>query len=476
MKKFIGLIFLITTIVIGFVYIDKNLTYLLSKYYGVNAKSITINIDNIVAKEVTLNDVPGLFIEEANLTFNHKKLSDLEFSNLTLKNSIYNISIEDGDNKDLNIKDYIDFIKNPPLKIESVKLDSFDVFLKYPKISSDIINLKLETNRGLDKNKIPDLKISTLDNQLKSFGTIDVSYKFDKNPIVNIYLKTFLDSEKISYTEIKKALPEKLKFNGKISIKSELKFIDEKFINNGLLKIKKFMISDEDYLINNLNSSIVLDSLYPLKINENKKFTIDSVTVPFLSANKIEGFIKYDGFFKIINLSAITMDGVFTIDKAIIYPLPEKQDLIISLNKINLKRTVDFLNLEDFNATGVFKGEIPITFYKDATFSINNGSLKTISKGKISYNWKSALNSPISNLALAAKVLNALKYKDLSLKLSKERHGNIIAILDILGKNRNVFDNRLIKLKIDISGAILETIEMTWDALRGRLKGLSKQK
>lgn len=137
-------------------------------------------------------------------------------------------------------------------------------------------------------------------------------------------------------------------------------------------------------------------------------------------------------------------------------PLDGKKATTLTLNikQVTLATLMKLLTNDSANATGVVSGTLPITLSPEGKITIGTGNLKAEEPGVISLP-PDTIPGDNQQVALVRDVLKNLHYSLLSLDLATAPDKTLSITLAVEGKNPDVEKGRPIKLKVHLSGDLL---------------------
>lgn len=140
-------------------------------------------------------------------------------------------------------------------------------------------------------------------------------------------------------------------------------------------------------------------------------------------------------------------------------PLGEKKPITLTLNvqQVAIDTLMQGITGDQATATGVVSGSVPLTITTDGEFRIGKAALKADAPGVISLS-PQAIPGDNTQVALVRELLKNLHYTLLSLELETAPDRSLAALLTVEGKNPDVEGGRPIKLKVHLSGDLLNLI------------------
>jgi hypothetical protein len=131
--------------------------------------------------------------------------------------------------------------------------------------------------------------------------------------------------------------------------------------------------------------------------------------------------------------------------------------LSVRLSKVDLGPLMQALTGNQATATGVVSGTVPITLLGGGGVRIGAANLKADAPGIIALS-PEAIPGDNTQVALVREVLKNLHYSLLSLELSTDEDNRLRAVLAVDGNNPEIEGGRPIKLKVNLSGDLLNLV------------------
>jgi hypothetical protein len=140
-------------------------------------------------------------------------------------------------------------------------------------------------------------------------------------------------------------------------------------------------------------------------------------------------------------------------------PLAGAQAVNLTLNveKVDVQALLQALTSAGTTATGAVSGTVPITLAADGALSIGKGDLRAIAPGIITLA-PETIPGDNAQVAIVREALKNLHYSLLSLTLSTDANHMLAAELMVDGSNPEFERGRPIKLKVHLSGDLLNLI------------------
>lgn len=132
-------------------------------------------------------------------------------------------------------------------------------------------------------------------------------------------------------------------------------------------------------------------------------------------------------------------------------------NLTLDVDKVDVQALLQALTSAGTTATGAVSGTVPITLAADGTLSIGKGDLRAIAPGIITLA-PETIPGDNPQVAIVREALKNLHYSLLSLTLSMDADHKLAAELLVDGSNPEFEHGRPIKLKVHLSGDLLNLI------------------
>jgi hypothetical protein len=243
----------------------------------------------------------------------------------------------------------------------------------------------------------------------------------------------------------------------------------------GTVRVKDGAFAYETAQVKGINFSFPLEQVWST-LSVTQPVLIASIESPILTLSQLSMTVTVSkGHFAIKKATSKIWSGTVQLSNLILSPLPQEQNITLSMDKINLDPLVKQLAISSLSASGQLSGKIPVRLYNDFSLAVINGNLTTLGQGHISYQWDTALQSDNSNLKLAGEALKDFSYNSANININKERGKEPILLLDIKGKNPKLLEGREFNFKINLTGKILQTLESALQSFNGDIKSLKKQ-
>ncbi len=132
----------------------------------------------------------------------------------------------------------------------------------------------------------------------------------------------------------------------------------------------------------------------------------------------------------------------------------------LEMQRVSLDELLQWLTGDRVSGTGTVSGTLPIVVGKDGKLTILKGDLKADGPGIIGMPPETIPgDSGNERVQLVRDILQNLHFSTLSISSAQDKNGNLAVIMAVEGNNPKVYDGRLVKLNINLTGDILDFIE-----------------
>lgn len=144
----------------------------------------------------------------------------------------------------------------------------------------------------------------------------------------------------------------------------------------------------------------------------------------------------------------------------VVVPLDRKKNITVNLevNKVSIGALLQTLTGSRVTATGTVSGRVPVILKKDGSYSLGKGALNA-NGGGIIHMSADAIPGNNAQIDLVRKILENLNYSVFSAAVDTTGGQGIMVRLSLEGSNPDVYDGRLVKLNVNLSGDILDFIQ-----------------
>lgn len=109
------------------------------------------------------------------------------------------------------------------------------------------------------------------------------------------------------------------------------------------------------------------------------------------------------------------------------------------------------------SATGVVSGTIPIVIARDGSFTVRKGNLKAEKTGTLVLS-PDVIPSDTPQIALLRDVLKDFHYSEFSMGIESADNKQLSMLLSLEGNNPDVYNGRVVKLNVHLTGDVIELI------------------
>jgi hypothetical protein len=156
-------------------------------------------------------------------------------------------------------------------------------------------------------------------------------------------------------------------------------------------------------------------------------------------------------------LSAQNISVPIFSDAPIAFTLRVKQ---ISLNELLASATSNRAS-----ATGVVSGTVPIIIVRDGTFTVKEANLKADKEGVLKLS-PDVIPSDAPQVALLRDVLKDFHYSVFSMGVESADSKQLSMLLSLEGNNPDVYNGRVVKLNVHLTGDVIEMITQSLNILK----------
>jgi len=152
-------------------------------------------------------------------------------------------------------------------------------------------------------------------------------------------------------------------------------------------------------------------------------------------------------------------EGRLRIANALI-PLDPKQSIAFNLEieRVSVDELLGAVTGKKISATGKVSGIIPIVIAPDGSLTFKKGTLKAEGPGTIIMP-PDTIPGNNEKIALVRKILSDLNYSALSIDMNSNNDNDLGISLSIEGRNPDVYDGRIVKLNVNLTGEVLDFIQ-----------------
>ncbi len=144
----------------------------------------------------------------------------------------------------------------------------------------------------------------------------------------------------------------------------------------------------------------------------------------------------------------------------ITFPFADRGSTTVNLqvHRVSLDELMQWLTGNRVSGTGTVSGTLPIVIGKNGKLTILKGDLKADGPGTIVIP-PETIPGDNERVDLVREILQDLHFSLLSISSKKDENGNLVVVIAVEGNNPKVYDGRLVKLNVNLTGDILDFIE-----------------
>lgn len=137
-----------------------------------------------------------------------------------------------------------------------------------------------------------------------------------------------------------------------------------------------------------------------------------------------------------------------------------KQSTTINLqvSKVSIDQLMKSLTGQKVSATGLVSGTLPVIIGANGGLTFKQGNLQAEGPGTIAMP-PEAIPSDNQQITLVRDILKDLHYSQLSISMDSDPKNALSVILTVEGNNPAVYDGRLVKLNLHLTGDVLDFIQ-----------------
>jgi hypothetical protein len=141
-------------------------------------------------------------------------------------------------------------------------------------------------------------------------------------------------------------------------------------------------------------------------------------------------------------------------------PFDRSQNIRINLNaqKVSLDELLQTLTGQRVTATGTVTGSIPVILHPDGSYTLGKGNLKADQKGLIKMSGD-AIPGDNEQVQLVRQILENLHYTAFNASVDTTNEDGMVVKLSLEGNNPDVYDGRIVKLNVNLTGDLLDFIQ-----------------
>ena len=169
---------------------------------------------------------------------------------------------------------------------------------------------------------------------------------------------------------------------------------------------------------------------------------------------------------KIISTSLPWNSGVLSTQN-ISVPIYSAASIAISLKvkQVSLNSLLSAATGDRASATGVVSGTVPIIIGRDGTFTVKKADLKAEKEGVLKLS-PDVIPSDTPQVALLRDVLKDFHYSIFSMGIESADSKQLSMLLSLEGNNPDVYNGRVVKLNVHLTGDVIEMITQSLNILK----------
>ncbi|MCK5296684.1 MAG: YdbH domain-containing protein, partial [Alphaproteobacteria bacterium] len=207
----------------------------------------------------------------------------------------------------------------------------------------------------------------------------------------------------------------------------------------------------------NINTVIDITNPFPFETAKSQLIHADMFDMAIPIENAMVLF-HIDGQNQLVieNVALSIAGGALNIENGIV-PLDKKDSkLVLNVSDVDLNALSQIINLENFQATGLVSGRIPLSI-SSKEISIINGKLWTTDTGTIKY--LPDVKPSAKSLQTLLDALENFQYKKMDIEIEGSTSGKTNIKLHLKGKNPDLYKGRSIELNTNLQGNIAKLIK-----------------
>jgi len=211
-----------------------------------------------------------------------------------------------------------------------------------------------------------------------------------------------------------------------------------------------------------LNSVVKIGSLVPFTTRPGQQLAAGMVDVGLPLSDLVAAFRIDPGPQLVIENARLSLTGgEVTMPTVAIDLAAPHAELALNVKDVDLARLLQLAQIEGLAGTGSLTGRIPVSIAGD-TVIIHNAVLAATGPGSLRYapaTMPSALVGGEENVDIALQALSDFQYSDLTLTMSRETGGDIVALMQVKGRNPNFYGGYPVEFNLNISGKLDQILD-----------------
>ncbi len=140
-------------------------------------------------------------------------------------------------------------------------------------------------------------------------------------------------------------------------------------------------------------------------------------------------------------------------------------NVALKVKYVSLNALLAAVSSNRASATGAVSGTLPIVIYRDGTFIVKKGNLKADKEGVLKLS-PDVIPSDAAQVALLREVLQDFHYNVFSMAIESADDKKLAMILSLEGNNPSVYNGRIVKLNVRLTGDVIELVMQGINLLR----------
>jgi hypothetical protein len=139
---------------------------------------------------------------------------------------------------------------------------------------------------------------------------------------------------------------------------------------------------------------------------------------------------------------------------------PKPTYLVLRVGDLQLDRLLKLIAGEKAGGTGILFGSAPVIFAPDGGFMPGSSRLESQAEGQLNIS-PDVLLGDSPQMQMAREALTNFTYNKLLITSDTDEKGKLSIVLAIEGSNPNFQNGRAVKLRVNLTGDVLELLEQT---------------
>lgn len=175
---------------------------------------------------------------------------------------------------------------------------------------------------------------------------------------------------------------------------------------------------------------------------------------------------KNKAHLKIISARLPWSEGVISTGNIAIDLYSDKPiSALLNIKQVSLNELLSAATGNRATATGAVSGTLPIIINRDGSFLIKKADLRT-EKGGLLQLSPDAIPSDTPQVALLREILKNFHYSTFSMGVESADSKQLSMLLSLEGNNPDVYNGRVVKLNVHLTGNVIELVQQTLNLLQ----------